>query len=86
MRRIDYNGQEYLIHTRSGMRLVDVMQEMGVPVVCNLKNPAENVEACMVKFEKAQLFLLTPPTALEKELLGAKLNDGFRLVGETLFK
>lgn len=86
MRRVEYQGNEYLIHTRSGFRLIDAMRERGVPVACNCDQDATS-NACEVKYPKDTAFLLTPPTAREQQVLGAdKLNKGFRLACAALFK
>lgn len=84
MRRIQYQGEEYLIHTRSGMRVSDSMREMGIPVPAYTDR--ENVEATKVKWPKDTAFLLFAPTELEQELLGQELAGGYRLADEAIFK
>lgn len=85
MRRIEYGGNEYLIHTRSGMRLLETMQEFGIPVACDCKG-AESSGKCTVKFERPVLFLLNNPTALERQVLGEKIEQGFRLACQALYR
>jgi hypothetical protein len=84
MRRIQYQGEEYLIHTRSGMRVADAMREMGIPVP--EYTTTENVEAMKVKWPKDTAFLLFGPTDLEETLLGQELAQGYRLADEAIFK
>lgn len=86
MRRVEYSGQEYLIHTRSGQRLLDTMREMGIPVECDCKGH-ESSAKCAVKFEKGTLFLLNAPNELERRTLGPdKLEQGYRLSCQALYK
>lgn len=87
MRRIDYQGQEYLIHTRSGMRLMDAALESGVPVQCDCNHKSGQSGAkCAIKWPKDTQFLLTAPTALEREVLGDQLKQGLRLACQAIFK
>jgi hypothetical protein len=84
MRRIQYQGEEYLIHTRSGMRVADSMRELGIAVPAY--TTPENVESMKVKWPKDTAFLLMAPTAVEKKFLGEELEQGFRLADEAVFK
>lgn len=84
MRRIQYQGEEYLIHTRSGMRVSDAMREMGIPVP--EYTTRENVEAMKVKWPKDTAFLLFAPTTLEVDLLGQEIDGGYRLADQAIFK
>jgi 2Fe-2S ferredoxin len=85
MRRIDYNGEEYLVHTRSGMKVIDALREQGVPVECDCKGN-ESTGKCMVKWPKDTAFLLTSPTEFERQVLGDKLGQGYRLACQAIFK
>lgn len=85
MRRVDYQGKEYLIFTRSGMRLLDSMHEKGIPVVCECARGDEHAGKCEVKYPKDTQFLLSAPTELEQRVLGPKLEKGFRLACQALF-
>jgi len=87
MRRIDYNGEEYLIHTRSGTNIVESMAELGVAVECDC-NPkkGQSEGKCSVKWPKDTAFLLTGPTDLERQVLGEKLDKGHRLACQAMFK
>lgn len=85
MRRIDYKGQEYLVHTRSGMTLRDAIRELGVPVECDCAK-ASSTGICEVKWPKDTAFLLTAPTELERTTLGDKLGQGYRLSCQAIFK
>lgn len=86
MRRIDYQDEEYLIHTRSGMTLLDALRESGIPAVCDCDGREKSSSKCMVKWPKDTAFLLTAPTAFEKKVLGDQLNAGYRLACQTMFK
>lgn len=87
MRRVDYDGQEYLIHTRSGMRLIHTMREMGIPVQCECGSKDEEAAGkCSVKFERSQLFLLNSPNEFERKVLGDKIEQGYRLACQALYK
>lgn len=87
MRRIDYRGEEYLIHTRSGMRLIDVLRESGISVTCDCNGIDHSSSACMVKWPKDTLHLLTAPTPFEQKILGdAQLAAGYRLSCQAMFK
>lgn len=86
MRRIDYKGEEYLIHTRSGMLLLDAMREAGVPAVCDCDGRGRSTEQCLVKWPKDTQFLLTAPTPFEEKVLGDRINGGYRLACQALFK
>lgn len=85
MRRIDYKGEEYLIHTRSGMRVVDAMMERGIPIDCDPKGDMTG-EGCRVKWPKDTQFLLTAPTERERRVLGDQVDKGFRLIYDAIFK
>lgn len=85
MRRIDYQGEEYLIHTRSGMPLKVAMEERGIPVDCDCATK-ESSGKCEVKWPKDTAFLLTAPTSLERSVLGEKVDKGFRLACQAMFK
>ncbi len=86
MRRVEYGGEEYLIFTRSGWRLIDSLRERGVPVECDCKGDQSSAK-CAVKFPKDTAFLLTAPTPLERKVLGPeKLEKGFRLACQALWK
>lgn len=86
MRRIEYKDQEYLIYTKSGMSLKDAAILRGVPVECDCKNE-ESDPGCAIKFPLENMYLLTPPTALEKKTLGEnKLKTGWRLGCQALFR
>jgi hypothetical protein len=84
MRRIQYKGEEYLIHTRSGMRVADAMREMGIQVP--EYTTETNVEEMKVKWPKDTAFLLMAPTELERRLLGQELEQGYRLADQAIFK
>jgi Na+-transporting NADH:ubiquinone oxidoreductase subunit NqrF len=87
MRRIDYQGEEYLIHTRSGMKLLQALREMGIPATCDCDEAkGTSTEQCVVKWPKDTQFLLTAPTALEKKVLGTRMAQGYRLACQTIFK
>lgn len=85
MRRIDYQGQEYLVHTRSGMTVKDAIGELGVPVTCDCNGKASSAK-CEVRWPKDTQFLLTAPTELERTVLGDKLQSGYRLSCQAMFK
>lgn len=85
MRRIDYKGEEYLIHTRSGMRVIDAMRESGIPVGCDC-SAKESTQQCIVKWPKDTQFLLTAPTDYERKVLGDQLAQGYRLACQAIFK
>lgn len=85
MRRIEYGGQEYLVHTRSGMKLIQALREFGIPVECDCKAGASSAK-CQVKFEKGTMFLLSKPTALERSVLGDQVDSGFRLACQAQYK
>lgn len=86
MRRITYRDKEYLIHTRSGMRLIDSMREAGIPVECRCKtDPASRL--CLTRYPRGEAFLLTEPSPLERQVLSAQeLEQGCRLACQALFK
>lgn len=87
MRRINYDGEEYLIHTRSGMRVLDAMQEAGIAVKCQCDAQAGTTSGtCAVKWPKDTAFLLTAPTELEKKALGNEIQKGQRLACQAMFK
>jgi|GEM_PF-2304793 len=86
MRRIDYKGEEYLVHTRSGMTLLDALREHGVPVQCDCDGRTHSTAQCTVKWPKDTAFLLTAPTPFERQILGDQLNAGQRLACQTMFK
>lgn len=87
MRRIDYNGEEYLVHTRSGMRVLDAVREAGVPAECDCDSKKGTTGSkCVVKWPKDTAFLLTSPTALEKQALGDMIDKGHRLACQAMFK
>lgn len=87
MRRIDYNGEEYLIHTRSGMRVLDAIREGGVPAQCDCDVAKGTSSArCAVKWPKDTAFLLTSPTEFEKKILGDQLQRGQRLACQAIIK
>ncbi|HEY3368640.1 MAG TPA: 2Fe-2S iron-sulfur cluster binding domain-containing protein [Symbiobacteriaceae bacterium] len=87
MRRIDYQGQEYLIHTRSGMRLMDAARESGVPVDCDCNHKkGESSGKCALKWPKDTQFLLTAPTELERKVLGDQMAQGYRLACQAMYK
>lgn len=85
MRRIDYKGEEYLVHTRSGMSVLQAVREQGVPVECDCKK-GESSGKCEVKWPKDTQFLLTTPTELERKVLGDKVAQGYRLACQAMFK
>ncbi len=86
MRRIKYNGEEYLIHTRSGMTLIDALREHHIPVECDCDGHSESSRKCAVQWPKDTAFLLTGPTELERKVLGADLEKGWRLACQAMFK
>lgn len=86
MRRIDYNGEEYLIHTRSGMRVLDTLKEHGIAAECDCDGREHSTSKCMVKWPKDTAFLLTAPTEFERKVLGAELEKGLRLSCQAMFK
>ncbi|BDG60721.1 hypothetical protein [Caldinitratiruptor microaerophilus] len=86
MRRITYKDKEYLIHTRSGMRLIDSMREQGIPVECNCKKDPSS-RLCLTRYPRSEAFLLTEPTELERSVLTPQeLDQGYRLACQALFK
>ncbi len=88
MRRVDYRDQEVLIRTRSGWKLRDSLHEMGVGVTCDC-NPRAGTSTgqCAVKYPKGELFLLTAPAPLERQVLGEeKLALGWRLSCQAMWK
>lgn len=86
MRRIKYMDEEYLVHTRSGMRLLDALAEQGIPVTCDCDGVSHSSEKCLVQWPKDTAFLLTAPTAFEQEQLGDRLEKGSRLACQAMFK
>jgi Na+-transporting NADH:ubiquinone oxidoreductase subunit NqrF len=86
MRRIDYKDEEYLIHTRSGMRVIDALKEHGIAAECDCDGRGSSTEKCAVKWPKDTAFLLTAPTEFEKKILGDKLAQGYRLGCQAIFK
>lgn len=86
MRRIDYKGEEYLIHTRSGMRLLDALKEHGIAATCDCDGREHSTQQCVVKWPKDTAFLLTAPTDFERKVLGDQLNQGYRLGCQAMFK
>ncbi|HYF95746.1 MAG TPA: 2Fe-2S iron-sulfur cluster binding domain-containing protein [Symbiobacteriaceae bacterium] len=86
MRRIDYGGEEYLIHTRSGMRVLDALREHGIGAKCDCDARGNSTQQCKVKWPKDTAFLLTAPTAFEQQILGKDLEQGFRLSCQAMFK
>jgi ferredoxin len=87
MRRIDYKGEEYLIHTRSGLRLIETMRESHIPVECDCDMKAGTSSAlCQVKWPKDTAFLLTGPTPFEQKILGTELDRNQRLACQAMFK
>lgn len=86
MRRINYKGQEHLMHTRSGMSLLAAMQEQGIPAECDCDGVAQSSELCLVKWPKDTEHLLTAPTEFEQKVLGSRLAQGFRLGCQAIFK
>lgn len=86
MRRIKYKDEEYLVHTRSGMRLIDALVEQGVPVTCDCDGQSHTTEQCLVQWPKDTAFLLTEPTEFERRQLGDRLEKGHRLACQALFK
>lgn len=86
MRRIKYKDEEYLIHTRSGVAVLDVMRDHGIPADCDCDGVAKSSEHCVVQWPKDTAFLLTAPTEFEKKVLGDKLNLGHRLACQAIFK
>jgi Na+-transporting NADH:ubiquinone oxidoreductase subunit NqrF len=86
MRRIDYKGEEYLIHTRSGMKLIQALHESGIPATCDCDGKGGSTEQCVVKWPKDTQFLLTAPTEHEKKVLGDRLSQGYRLACQAMFK
>ncbi|HLN61213.1 MAG TPA: hypothetical protein VK464_06620 [Symbiobacteriaceae bacterium] len=86
MRRIDYKGEEYLIHTRSGMRVLDALKEHGIGAECDCDGRGQSTSKCMVKWPKDTAFLLTAPTEFERKVLGGELEKGYRLGCQAMFK
>jgi ferredoxin len=87
MRRIDFNGEEYLIHTRSGMKVIDTLREHGIATDCDCNAKGDTDAHCIVKWPKDTAFLLTSPTPKEYAVLGEeKVAKGFRLACEAMFK
>lgn len=86
MRRIDYQGEEYLIHTRSGMTVLDAIGEIGIATACDCDGVSQSSEQCLVKWPKDTAFLLTAPTAFETQVLGSRLAQGYRLGCQAIFK
>lgn len=86
MRRIKYKNEEYLVHTRSGMRLIDALIEQGIPVTCDCDGKSHTTEQCLVQWPKDTAFLLTEPTPFEQQQLGDRLEKGHRLACQAMFK
>lgn len=86
MRRIDYKGEEHLIHTRSGMTVLDVMKDHGIPATCDCDGVSQSGEECLVKWPKDTQFLLMAPTDLERTVLGDRLGQAYRLACQAIFK
>lgn len=86
MRRIDYQGEEYLIHTRSGMTVYDTLREHNIPVQCDCDGREQSSSTCVVKWPKDTAFLLTAPTAFERKVLGDQIDKGMRLACQAMFK
>lgn len=86
MRRIKYKDEEYLIHTRSGVTVLDVMRDHGIPVDCDCDGVKESTEQCVVQWPKDTAFLLTAPTPFERQVLGDRLNQGYRMACQAIFK
>ncbi len=86
MRRIDYKDEEYLIHTRSGMRVLDALKEHGIGAECDCDGRENSTAQCKVKWPKDTAFLLTAPTEFERKVLGAELEKGYRLGCQAMFK
>jgi ferredoxin len=86
MRRIDFKGEEYLIHTRSGMRVIDALLEQGIGAECDCSAQGTSSGHCTVKWPKDTAFLLTAPTELEQRILGDELSRGYRLACQAMFK
>jgi ferredoxin len=86
MRRIDYKDEEYLIHTRSGMRVLDALREHGIAAHCDCDSRESSSQECAVKWPKDTAFLLTAPTEFERKILGDKLGQGYRLACQAMFK
>ncbi|HYG56799.1 MAG TPA: 2Fe-2S iron-sulfur cluster binding domain-containing protein [Symbiobacteriaceae bacterium] len=86
MRRIDYKGEEYLIHTRSGMRVYDALREHGIAAECDCDGRENSSSRCVVKWPKDTAFLLTTPTPFERKVLGEQLDQGYRLSCQAMFK
>jgi Na+-transporting NADH:ubiquinone oxidoreductase subunit NqrF len=85
MRRIKFQDEEYLIHTRSGHRLLASMKEQGIAVNCQCAKG--NYDNCKVKFPQDTAFLLVSPTALEKKVFTKdELDQGMRLACQALWK
>lgn len=86
MRRIKYKDEEYLIHTRSGVTVLEVMRDHGIGVACDCDGVANSSEECVVQWPKDTAFLLTAPTELERKILGSRLDQGHRLACQAIFK
>lgn len=86
MRRIDYKDEEYLIHTRSGMTVIDAIRDHGIATECDCDGVTHSTEKCVVKWPKDTAFLLTAPTAFEKKVLGDRIGQGYRLGCQAIFK
>jgi ferredoxin len=86
MRRIDYKGEEYLIHTRSGMRVLDALREHGIGATCDCDQKENSTGVCKVKWPKDTAFLLTAPTDFERKMLGNEVDQGYRLSCQAIFK
>jgi len=86
MRRIDYKGEEYLIHTRSGMRVYDTLREHGIAATCDCDGREKSTSQCVVKWPKDTAFLLTAPTPFERQVLGQQIEQGYRLSCQAIFK
>jgi len=86
MRRIKYKDEEYLVHTRSGVVLLEVMREHGIGAACDCDSKQHSSEQCLVQWPKDTAFLLTAPTAFEQKVLGEKLGQGYRLACQAMFK
>ncbi len=86
MRRIKYKNDEHLIHTRSGVTVLEVMRDHGIGATCDCDAVEHSTEECLVQWPKDTAFLLTAPTAFERKILGEKVDQGYRLACQAMFK
>lgn len=85
MQRVKYDGTEYLLPTRSGTHVIQVLREAGAAVNC--PGGARCDGSCALEFPKDGQWLLVPVNGLEEKLLDAEqLAKGWRLACQAWFR